>query len=126
MSGQRHLRNTAVMIAAFAGVSLIWLAIDLGRNLVRPGWWLEALLYAGFLVAAFGLLKGSRLAWFASVLIFAGGLVAGLDGPHRGERGVAGGVGREVVWQGRHGRLHRVGRFLRGRMAPVRAPRRGS
>ncbi|MEN3953527.1 hypothetical protein [Iodidimonas sp. SYSU 1G8] len=79
MSGQRHLRNTAVMIAAFAGVSLLWLAIDLGRSLVRPGWWLEALLYGGFLAAAFGLLKGSRLAWFASVLIFAGGLVAGIE-----------------------------------------------
>jgi hypothetical protein len=79
MSAQRHLRNAALLVGAYGAVGLLWLARDLLAGIAVDGWWLDAALHAGLVAAAYGLLRGWDLAWFAAVLAFAAGLFAGLS-----------------------------------------------
>lgn len=77
MSGQRHLRLAALIIGALGAARLLWLALDVARLGPAPGWWLEAAFYGLMLLAAAGLRKGSDLAWFGAVVLYACAVVVG-------------------------------------------------
>lgn len=78
MSGHRHLRLAAIIIGALGATRLLWLAMDVVRLGPAAGWWLEAAFYGLLVLTAFRLLKGSDLAWFGAVVIFAGAVVIGV------------------------------------------------
>ncbi len=78
MSGQRHLRLTALILGALGAMRLLWLGIDMARAGAPSGWWLEAAFYALVIVTAWRLTKGSELAWFGAAVVYAGGFVIGI------------------------------------------------
>ncbi|MEN3977160.1 hypothetical protein [Emcibacter sp. SYSU 3D8] len=79
MSGQRNLRLAALIIGALGATRLLWLVVDVIRLGPVTGWWLEAAFYGVLVLNAVLLLKGSDLAWFGAVVIFACGVVTGID-----------------------------------------------
>lgn len=78
MSGQRHLRLAALIIGALGATRLLWLAVDMVRLGPASGWWLEGAFYGLLILTAYRLLKGSDLAWFGAVVIYACALVIGV------------------------------------------------
>jgi hypothetical protein len=79
MPGQRHLRLAALIIAALGAMRLLWLMLDVVRAGASAGWWLEGAFWGLLILTAFRLLKGSDLAWFGAVVIYACAVVIGLE-----------------------------------------------
>ena len=80
MTGQRHLRNAALIIGALGAMPLLWLALDMAGGAAPSMWWLEAAFHGVLILVAVRLMKGSDIAWFAAVLIFGGAGIIGLEG----------------------------------------------
>lgn len=80
MSGQRHVRIAALIIGCFGALGLLWLGVGAVRGAAPAGWWLEAGFHALLVLAAVGLYRGSDLAWFGAVVVFACAGVVGLGG----------------------------------------------
>ncbi|MGE0666880.1 MAG: hypothetical protein AB7O49_10025 [Sphingomonadales bacterium] len=79
MSGQRHLRLAALVIAALGIMQLLWLVMDSLRAGWAPGWWFEAAFWGLLIVTGIRLMKGSDLAWFGAVVIYACATVVGVQ-----------------------------------------------
>ncbi len=81
MSGQRHLRLAALIIGALGALSLVWLAAGMIRAGGAPrGWWIEAGFHGLLILTALGLLRGSELARFGAIVLYACAVVIGVGG----------------------------------------------